>query len=232
MESEIARMSHVLRGSLQTTLLNVQSLAVTLDDAETQESIRIVREELLRAGQMLLAAFEVCSLELGEVTRTNLKTLVTRALHEGDVEGVVVSPGPWPDVVGDVRLLGLAIAELARNARAATPPGKRPPEIHAASTRGGRIVALVRDWGRGFGSVEPPGRAFSSSRPGHTATGLLTVERIARLHRGSLSFETSSRGTTVSLALPLPPRTRAERARNAQVINERARRGQASARRG
>jgi signal transduction histidine kinase len=225
MESEIARMSHVLRGSLQTTLLNVQSLAVTLDgDAETQASIRLIREELLRAGQMLLAAFEVCSLELGDITRTNLKTLVTRALHEGDVEGVVVSPGPWPDVVGDVRLLGLAIAELARNARAATPLGQRPPEIHAASTRGGRIVALVRDWGRGFGS-EPPGRAFGSSRPGHTATGLLAVERIARLHRGSLSFETSSRGTTVSLALPAPPRTRAQRARAVRVIKERARRG-------
>src|SRR2546425_663541 len=98
MESEIARMSHVLRGSLQTTLLNVQSLAVTAhEDAETRESVRIVREELLRAGRMLLVAFEVCSLELGDVTRTNLRTLVKRALHEDGIEGVVLSPAPWPD---------------------------------------------------------------------------------------------------------------------------------------
>jgi len=225
MDSEIARMSHVLRGGLQTTLLNVQSLAVTLDgDAETQESIRIIREELLGAGRMLLAAFEVCSLELGDVTRTNLRTLVTAALHDADVDGVILSPGPWPDVVADERLLGLAIAHLARNARAASLPGKRPPEIHAASARG-RTVVVVRDWGRGFGSVEPPGRAFSSSRPGHVATGLLTVERIARLHRGTLSFETSSRGTTVTLALPAPPRTGAERRRAVTVTKERAQRG-------
>jgi len=224
MDSEIARMSHVLRGSLQTTLLNVQSLAVTLGGAaEAQDSIRIIREELLGAGRMLLAAFEVCSLELGDVSRANLGTLVTRALQEGDVEGVVISPGPWPDVVGDVRLLGVAIAHLARNARAATPPGKRPPEIHAASTRSGRTAVVVRDWGRGFGAAEPPGRAFSSSRPGHAATGLLAVERIARLHRGSLSFETSSRGTTVSLTLPAPPRTRAARARAVPVVKARAR---------
>jgi len=225
MDSEIVRMSHVLRGSLQTTLLNVQSLAVTLHgDAEAQESIRIIREELLGAGRMLLAAFEVCSLELGEVTRTNLRMLVTRALHEADVEGVVVAPGPWPDVVADERLLGLAIAHLARNARAATPPGKRPPQIHAASTRS-RTAVVVRDWGRGFGPVEPPGCAFSSSRPGHVATGLLTVERIARLHRGTLSFETSRRGTTVTLALPAPPRTGAERRRAVTVTKERAQRG-------
>src|SRR5256885_5545482 len=110
MESEIARMSHVLRGSLQTSLLNVQSLAVTVArDAEAQESIRIIREELLRAGRMLLAAFEVYSLELGDVTRTNLKTLVTRALDQDGVDGVVLFEDPWPAVGGDVRLLGLAI---------------------------------------------------------------------------------------------------------------------------
>ncbi len=221
MESEIYRMSHVLRGSLQTTLLNVQSLAVTLaGDAEAQESIRIIRQELLTAGRMLLAAFEICSLELGDVRRMNLRALVKRALQESGVEGIVLSPGTWPDVVGDAQLLGHAIAHLARNAATATPPRTRPPEIHAASRRDGGVSVRVRDWGGGFGAVEPPGRAFSSGRPEHAATGLLTVERIARLHGGSLSFESSSRGTAVSLSLPGPPRARRKGAKRPAVMKE------------
>jgi len=207
-DSEIYHMSHVLRGSLQTALLNVQAVAVTLGrDDDAQASIRVAREELLRAGRMLVAAFDIVSLELGDVQRVNLRTLAARALAESGVDGVTLSRGPWPDVVGDARLLRLAIGQLAANACAATPAEARRPEIHASGKRGS-VALEVRDWGRGFGAVTPPGRAFTASRPDHVATGLLTAQRIARLHRGTLSFASSPGGTTVSLALPRARRAR------------------------
>ena len=202
MDSEVYRMSHVLRGSLQGALLNLQALAVTLDtDTAAEETIGVVREELLRGSRMLLAAFEIMSLELGPVTRINLEALVRRALDEHGVDRVVVVPGAWPEVTGDARLLALAVAHLARNAREATLPRKRAPEIRG-DERDGSVEVTIRDWGRGFGAEKPPGRAFGSSRADHAATGLLTAERIARLHGGRLSFESLSRGTEVRLSLP------------------------------
>jgi signal transduction histidine kinase len=209
MGSEIERMSHVLRGSLQGALLNVQALSVGLEgDADAQESIRLVREELIRAARMLLAAFEVVSLELGDVTRLDLRALVARALREDGLEGIAVSGGTWPAAVGDERLLSLAVVHLARNALAATPPARRAPAIRARSRRGGGVVLLVRDWGRGFGAATPPGRAFASARAGHAAAGLLMVERIARLHGGRVSFAAAAPGTEVRLSLPGAKRAR------------------------
>ena len=200
---EIDRIAHVLSGSMQGALLNLQALAVSLEgDAAAQESIGLIRDELVRGARMLHAAFEILSLELGDLTTTNLRNLVTRALEAQAIERVVTAAGPWPDVTADERLLGLAIGHLARNASAATPRGTRAPEIRACSNSDGGVDVVVRDWGAGFGAVNPGGRAFTSRRPEHAGAGLLTAERIARLHGGRLSFESSRRGTAVRLSLP------------------------------
>jgi signal transduction histidine kinase len=202
-EGEIHRMSHALQGSLQSALLNLQSLALTLDaDAESRDLIEVVQDELLRGARLLVATFEVLSLEIGGVATVNLGTLVRRALSAHGIRRVAVANGAWPDVIGDERLLSLAIAHLARNAREATPMRRRVPEITPAAGARGGVDLVVRDWGRGFGAVKPPGRAFTSTRPNHVATGLLAIERIARLHGGSFSFTSSTRGTTVRLSLP------------------------------
>ncbi len=78
------------------------------------------------------------------------------------------------------------------------PPGKRrrrggvrrrsPPRVRAD----GGVDVVVRDWGGGLGALKPPVRAFSSARPDHIATGVLSAERIARLHAGG-EFLTSAR---------------------------------------
>jgi signal transduction histidine kinase len=202
--SEIDRISHVLAGSLQGALLNLQALAVTLErDAVVQESIGRVREDLLHGARMLQAAFEILALEIGKITTVNLRALVTRTLQAHGLPHIVAAAGAWPEVTGDEELLGLAIAHLARNASTATPRGTRAAEIRAvASRRRGDVDVIVRDWGGGFGAVNPRGRAFTSRRPDHVATGLLAVARIARLHGGRLSFARSSGRTEVRLSLP------------------------------
>ena len=212
MTSEVDRIAHVLCGSLQTALLNLQALALTMDrDPAAQEAIASIRAELLRGARMLVGAFDVLSIELGEIRRVNLRLLVTRALAAHGIDHVMVAPGKWPDVSVDERLVALAVAHLARNASAATPPDTRRPEISVRAQGAGRVEILVRDWGRGFEGGKPPGRAFRSSRGDHAATGLLSAERIARLHGGGLSFASSPRGTQVRLSLPAEAQTRPRR---------------------
>ncbi len=202
-EREIDRMSHVLQGSLQSALLNLQCLAETPAAATPQERelIELIRDELMRGSRLLVAAFDVLSLEIDEVTTINLGTLVRRALEAHGIHRVVVAKGAWPVVIVDPRLLSLAIAHLARNAREATSTRQRPPEIAPEVRADGGVDVVVRDWGGGGGVPKPPGRAFSSTRPDHVATGLLSVERIARLHGGALSITSSRRGTRARLSL-------------------------------
>jgi signal transduction histidine kinase len=45
-------------------------------------------------------------------------------------------------------------------------------------------------------------RPWHSTKPGHRGLGLVTVERIARLHGGVLRLESPADGARVSLVLP------------------------------
>jgi hypothetical protein len=203
--SEIDRMSHVVQSSLQSALLNLQSLAETLGAERTSqegELIELIRDQLMRGSRLLVAAFEVLSLEITEVTSVNLGTLVRSALEAHDIDGVIVARRVWPDVVVDRHLLLLAVAHLARNARAATSGRRRAPQIAPAVRADGGIDLVVRDWGGKESGLKPPRRAFGSTRPDHVATGLLSVERIARLHGGALSITSSRQGTRAQLSLP------------------------------
>ena len=199
-DSEIARMSHLLRGRLQTALLNLQCVAVQHQgDAATQELVGVVRQELLDESRLLVAAFEVLSLDIARLERVNLGFLVRQTLRVHRLRHVIVADVDWPEIIGDFELLSLAVAHLVRNAHEATPRGGRAPEIAATVRSKQWIDVLVRDWGCGF---DPRSRVFSSKRPSHVATGLLTAQRIARLHGGRLSFQSSHHGTQARLVLP------------------------------
>ena len=203
--SEIDRMSHVLQSSLQSALLNLQSLAETLGAERTSqegELIELIRDQLIHGSRLLVAAFEVLSLEITEVTSVILGTLARGALEAHDIDGVIVAKWAWPDVVVDRHLLPLAVAHLARNARDATSMRRRAPQIAPAVRADGGVDLIVRDWGGQASALKPSRRAFSSTRPDHVAMGLLSVERIARLHGGALSIKSSRQGTRARLSLP------------------------------
>jgi signal transduction histidine kinase len=143
------------------------------------------------------------------VAPVNLGTLVRRALAEPGLEGVTLADGAWPDVRGDARLLGLAVAHLARNALAATAAagGARPaPRLSAGAAEPGRVALMIRDWGTGLRTTNPRAliRLSLSATTGRPAVGLVTVERIARLHGGTVEFHApADGGAEVRLILPL-----------------------------
>ena len=195
---ELHRILHDLRGPLNSVAMHLEVLKRALvDDPDALTSVAIVQHELARLAAMLPAAFDVIALEREGAERVSLRALVARAIDERRLSTVDVQDGPWPDVDGDPDLLALAIAHLLRNAIAATRASgtDRPPRV-GVETGPDRVTLVVRDWGTGLRSTKPEILIRLAG------VGLLTVERIARLHGGHLSFASPGDGAEVRLTLP------------------------------
>jgi signal transduction histidine kinase len=97
-----------------------------------------------------------------------------------------------PEVAGDLfRIAQEAVVNAGRHADAQA--------VSISLRRVGRDVELrVTDNGHGFGDADPIG----ASEPGHL--GLATMRERAELLEGTLSIETSPRGTKVVARVPLP----------------------------
>ena len=202
--SDLARLLHDLRGPLNSLTVHTQLLKGFVgDDATADKSASAMLDQLGRLSTMLTEAFAVVALELGAVGTVDLAT-VAEAARRDAAAAVTLAEGPWPPVVGDVALLTAALAHLVRNAvEASAAPSGRPPRVSAV-VEGPATVVSVRDWGSGLRTTDPRLviRPWHSTKPGHRGLGLVTVERIARLHGGALRLESPGDGARVSLVLP------------------------------
>jgi signal transduction histidine kinase len=205
--AELARLLHDLRGPLNSAVMHLEVLKRTVaDDPGSAESLRTVLQQLVRLSEMLPAAFAVAALESSPPASVPLRAVAERARRQPGLEGVRLADGAWPEVEGDEALLGIALAHLLRNAVEATPPGAPPPTVSAAPTDEG-VAVMVRDFGAGLPTANPKllVRLLHSTKPGHRGVGLVTVERVARLHGGALAFEALPDGARVTLRLPTRP---------------------------
>ena len=201
--AELARLLHDLRGPLNSAVMHLEVLKRTVsDDPSSAESLRTVLQQLVRLSEMLPAAFGVAALEAGRRTRVSLRAVVEQARRDPALQGVRLVDEPWPDVRADPALLALGVAELLRNAVEATAAGARPPEVSARIDEG--VAVIVRDWGTGLPTANPKLliRLLHSTKAGHRGVGLMTAERVARLHGGTLAFELLPDGARVALQLP------------------------------
>jgi signal transduction histidine kinase len=202
---DLARLLHDLRGPLNSLAMHAEVLKRSLpDDATAGDSLRTVVEQLGRLAEMLPAAFSVLALERGATAPVDLGAVAAAACDDAG-GAVTLGPGPWPVVVGDAALLRLALAELMRNAVDATAAvgGARAPTV-TASVEGGEARVAVRDWGPGLRTTDSRLliRLLHSTKAGHPGLGLVTVERIARLHGGALRFASPGDGAIVTLVVP------------------------------
>ena len=200
---ELARLLHDLRGPLNSAVMHLEVLKRTVsDDPSSAESLRTVLQQLVRLSEMLPAAFGVAALEAGPLTRVSLRAVVEQARQEPALQAARLVDEPWPDVRADATLLALGIAELLRNAVEATAAGGRPPEVSARTDDG--VALIVRDWGTGLATANAKLliRLLYSTKAGHGGVGLMTAERVARLHGGTLAFERLPDGARVTLQLP------------------------------
>jgi signal transduction histidine kinase len=210
---DLALLLHDLRGPLNAALMHAQVLARLLDaDPNATDIVATLRRQLERLAEMLPHAVELAGLQLGEVGPVDLRDVADRAIREHGLQGVRLAEGAWPRIRADQRLLAAAIAHLVRNALEASAQAgsRRPPEVSAEGPLGGRVTVRVRDWGPGLPTANPKAliRLLASSKPGHRGIGLVTAERIARLHGGALAFESTGDGAEVRLTVPAAGRER------------------------
>jgi signal transduction histidine kinase len=197
---DLDRILHDLRGPLNSVVMHLEVLKRALaGEPDALASVGTIQQELSRLATMLPAAFEVLALERNTVERVSLRALVSRAIDEHALSTVELQDGCWPDVNGDPALLALAIAHLLKNAIAATRAAgrtDRQPRVGVETDRPDAVTLVVRDWGTGLRSTNPKILIRLAG------VGLLTVERVARLHGGHLSFAATGDGTEVRLTLP------------------------------
>ncbi len=203
--AELVRLLHDLRGPLNSAVMHLEVLKRTVaDDPTAAESLRTVLQQLARLSDMLPAALGVAALEPQPPRTHDLRALAERARDARGHARVTLGAGPWPRVTGDEALLVRAIGELIANAVEATPTGAVPPEVSGTSGPDGQALLAVRDRGPGLRTTNPTLliRLHQSTKPGHRGLGLIIVERVARLHGGTLEFESLADGARVTLRLP------------------------------
>jgi signal transduction histidine kinase len=206
---DLERLLHDLRGPLNAMSMHAEVLkrAVGADDPTAAASVRTIQQETERLADMLVAAMGIVALERADVRRVTVRGIVEAARTETGAKDLVVHEGSWPDVIGDERLLVTAVGHLLRNAREATEAkgaGTPPPEVSVEPASDGVVGVVVRDHGAGLRSTNPKVliRLRASSKSGHRGVGLMIVERVARLHGGSLLFGAAEPGARVMLRLP------------------------------
>ncbi len=206
---DLDRLLHDLRGPLNAVGMHAEVLKRAVgDDRAAAESVRTIQAEAERLGSMLVAAMSVVAIERTESRRLPLRPVVETALETAKIKDVTVAEGEWPEVVGDAALLQDAVVHLVQNAIDATqaaPSGTPPPEISVERAPDGMAALVVRDHGGGLKSTNPKVliKLRATTKPGHHGVGLVVVERIARLHGGSLRFESAGVGARVILSLPI-----------------------------
>lgn len=208
---DLERLLHDLRGPLNALAMHAEVLKrVAADDPAASASVRTIQHETERLSDMLVAAMGIVALERTESAPVDLRAVVQDAITAAGAKDVLVADGSWPTITGDRRLLAQGVAMLVRNAVEATEaagPGTPPPEISVAPLRGERVGLVVRDYGAGLRSTNPKVliRLRSSTKPGHRGLGLIAAERIARLHGGTLAFESPGEGARVTLLVSAGP---------------------------
>jgi signal transduction histidine kinase len=193
---DLDRLLHDLRGPLNAVVMHLEVLKrLGADDGMARSSLLTVQQELERLTAMLPAAFSIAALERGPARPVLLRAVVESALDEAARKRVTIAPSPWPEIAGDERLLVLAVRHLVANALEASGEDG-PVRIGAETPDAGRVTIVVRDSGPGFKTRNPNAiaRLMATTKRGHAGIGLMIVQRVARLHGGTVAFETAPEG--------------------------------------
>jgi len=201
--ADLDRLLHDLRGPLNAAVLHLQALKHRVgDDPIAAASLQSIQQEVERLAAMLPVAFSICALEMGPSRPLLLRSVVESAIDERERKRVNVDPGPWPEIDGDEQLLVLATRQLIVNALEA---GGDDGEVRVGieAREGGAVALAIRDAGAGFRTKNASAivRLMAGAKPGHLGVGLLVAQRVARLHGGTLTFESEPAGAVVRLIL-------------------------------
>ena len=200
--ADLDRLLHDLRGPLNAIVMHLEVLKRLMgEDPNARASLQSVQAEMERMAAMLPLAFAVCAVEPAAPRRLFLRAVVESAAADAARKRVSVDEAAWPEVDGDERLLVLAVRQLLLNALEAA--GDDCAVRVSSEQTDDTVTVAVHDAGIGFKHRNPNAvvRLMSSTKPGHMGVGLLVAQRIARLHGGTLTFDTEPSGGVVRFTI-------------------------------
>jgi PAS domain S-box-containing protein len=227
----LAAMSHELRTPLNAILGFSEIIANQLFGPVGSERYAEYAADILASGQHLLelvgnilevsrleagtVALDLAAVDVGHLFRDCLRLRRDRLTSQELSVQVELAPG-LPYLWADERGVRQILQNLLSNAIKFTPPGGRI-QLAARPAESGGIILSVSDTGIGIpagqlGRVTEPfervDNRYSRATAG-TGLGLALVSGLVRLHRGTVSIDsTVGLGTTVSVWFPprpLPP---------------------------
>jgi signal transduction histidine kinase len=215
----LADLAHELR----TPVTAIDGFATALADGTARspedraEAAEFIRAEAARLRELVLDLQELTWLDLDPPVRAvpldlaaAARDAVARFAAEAQARGVeLAGPEGALGAVGDPAHVETILANLVRNAIAATPPGGSVGLEAAAAP--GRAGLAVRDTGRGIDAEHLPHlfdrlyrvEASRDREAGGSGLGLAIVQRLATLLGGQVTVESRpGAGSTFTLWLP------------------------------
>jgi nitrogen-specific signal transduction histidine kinase len=215
-----ASMSHEIRNPLVAIKTFAQLLPERFDDPDFRKDFtEIVVQEIDRLDNIITQINNFAHPSELVMKPIDLRAAVRKAIELArsfvKKNGVAIDtmlPNDLPKVLGDEIALTEAFAHLVANAAEAT-SDRTKPRITLAATqiregdRASGVVVTVKDNGKGISAdlKEKVFSPFCTTKARGMGLGLPIVKRTIFDHNGRVDIDSSSRGTSVSVMLPVSP---------------------------
>lgn len=200
-----AGIAHEVRNPLTTVRGFLQLLTSKVETTQYHEFYDLMIEELDRANFIISDFLSLASDKTSDFRLTNISEIVRSlspllaadALNQ-DKE-IVLELEQVPDIVGNKNELRQLLLNIVRNGLEAMPAGTTLT-IQTLKLED-NIILRVSDQGEGVDPVifEKLGTPFLTTKEQGTGLGLAICQSIAIRHHASISFESDSTGTTVTV---------------------------------
>ena len=214
-----ASMSHEIRNPLVAIKTFAQLLPERFDDADFRKEFnQIVVSEVDRLDRIITQINNFAhppelvlkSIDVRSPVQKGVEIAKSRYGINGKIELETSLPNNLPRVLGDETALAEAFAHLLANAAEASADRNKPRiTLTAKPIREGRqqaaVVVTVRDNGTGI-APEIKDKIFSpfcTTKPRGMGLGLPIVKRTVFDHQGRVEVDSTSKGTEVSVLLPV-----------------------------
>lgn len=207
-----AGIAHEIRNPLSAMLGAVELQSLPITPEQKANSLRILKEEVLRLDEILKGLLEYSSPRAKSARCKWLEVFdrVAKLMRPDFPDGLELTrTGPDVELAVPGTHLQQVLINLLRNgaraAASAPPEGKRPGVAVSLTVLGETVLLAVADNGPGIPADLLPQLfiPFSSRSPGGTGLGLATVRRLAELYGGRAWAENAPRGARFLVELPL-----------------------------